>query len=459
MATDNKDFIVTIDLGSSKITALAAQKQPDGAVKVLAYHHEPSGAFVRKGRISNVDKMVQCVKNIKEKLEKHCKKTVAKAYVGVGGMGMHTVKNVITRTFNEKNPISQEVVDSLYDENKQKFCGERNILRTEPQEFKVGTQSTNDPVGFLADTIEANFCNIVANMQSFDQVEKCFKEAGIVVVDTPIAVLKMADLMLTEPEKRSGCVFIDMGAETTSVAVYKNNVLRHFAAIPLGGINITRDIMSLQIEEDEAELLKTKYGKARLAGSNEPPIQVSDGRKFEYNEFGGIIEARVEEIVLNVKHQVEMSGYDKNQLIGGIILTGGAANLKGMEVVLSELLGIEKLRVAKNARVTVRGERIDSVSLEIFATALALFEQAEVNCCGGELGEDTQDLFTGTQQPEQPEQLVEEELVEVEETPEPQGEDITPDDEEPEEKPKKKGGFKKMFFGALTKVKELLDEE
>jgi cell division protein FtsA len=67
MATDNKDFIVTIDLGSSKITALAAQKQPDGAVKVLAYHHEPSGAFVRKGRISNVDKMVQCVKNIKEK--------------------------------------------------------------------------------------------------------------------------------------------------------------------------------------------------------------------------------------------------------------------------------------------------------------------------------------------------------------------------------------------------------
>jgi cell division protein FtsA len=163
--------------------------------------------------------------------------------------------------------------------------------------------------------------------------------------------------------------------------------------------------------------------------------------------------------VQNIKHQVEMSGYDKNQLIGGIILTGGAANLKGMELVVSELLGIEKLRVAKNARVTVRGERIDNVSLEIFATALALFEQADVNCCGGELGEGTPDLFFGTQQPEQPEQLVEEELVEVEETPEPQGEDTTPDDEEPEEKPKKKGGFKKMFFGALTKVKELLDEE
>lgn len=458
MATDNKDFIVTIDLGSSKITALAAQKQPDGAVKVLAYHHEPSGAFVRKGRISNVDKMVQCVKNIKEKLEKHCKKNVAKAYVGVGGMGMHTVKNVIMRTFNEKNPISQEVVDSLYDENKQKFSGERNILRTEPQEYKVGTQYTNDPVGFLADTIEANFCNIVANMQSFDQVEKCFKEAGIVVVDTPIAVLRMADLMLTEPEKRSGCVFIDMGAETTSVAVYKNNVLRHFAAIPLGGINITRDIMSLQIEEEEAEQLKMKYGKAKLSGTNESPIHVSDGRKFEYEEFGSVVEARVEEIVLNVKHQVELSGYDKNQLLGGIILTGGAANLKGMELVVSELLGIEKLRVAKNARVTVRGERIDNVSSEIFATALALFEHADVNCCGGELGEEVQDLFTGTQQPEQ-EQPVEDEIVEVVETAEAQTEDSTPDDEEPQEKPANKATIGKVFGGIWTKLKVMLDEE
>ncbi|MBO5699465.1 MAG: cell division protein FtsA [Bacteroidaceae bacterium] len=458
MATDNKEFIVTIDLGSSTITALAAQKQPDGAVKVLAYHQEPSDTFVRKGRISNVDKMVMCVKNIKEKLEKHCKKTVAKAYVGVGGMGMHTVKNVITRNFSEKNAVSQDIVDSLFTENKQKFSGERNILETVPQEYKVGTQLTNDPVGCLADTIEANFCNIVANLQSFDQVRKCFTEAGIAVVDTPIAVLRMADLMLTEPEKRSGCVFIDMGAETTSVAVYKNNVLRHFAAIPLGGMNITRDIMSLQLEEEEAEQLKVKYGKAKLSDKSGSPIHVSDGRTFEYEEFGTIVEARVEEIVLNIKHQVELSGYDKHQLIGGIILTGGAANLKGMEVVVSELLGIEKLRVAKNARVVVRGERIDAMSTEIYATALALFEHAEVNCCGGELGDEPQDLFTEPTKPEQPTELFTEDPETV--GPEPTEEEPTvQEEEEPTETPKKNGGLGKTLGRMWDTLRNLLDEE
>ena len=73
-------------------------------------------------------------------------------------------------------------------------------------------------------------------------------------------MLAVANNILTGPEKRSGCVFVDMGSETTSVAVFKNNMLRHLAVIPLGSANINRDIMSLQIEDDEAEELKLKYG-------------------------------------------------------------------------------------------------------------------------------------------------------------------------------------------------------
>lgn len=95
-----------------------------------------------------------------------------------------------------------------------------------------------------------------------EEIRNCFRAAGITIADLPINVLAMADTVLTEPEKRSGCVLVDMGAETTSVAVYKNNLLRHMAVIPLGGANINRDIQSLQIEDDEAEQLKLKYGSA-----------------------------------------------------------------------------------------------------------------------------------------------------------------------------------------------------
>ncbi len=464
MAADIKDFIVTIDLGSSKVTAVAGVKQPDGAIKVLGYHQEASDSFIRKGRISNIDKMTQCAKNIKEALEKRCKKTITKAYVGVGGMGMHTVSNTLNRSFSEKHAISQDIVDSLFAENHQKTVGDRNILEVIPQEYKVGTQYTNEPVGAFTDNIEVCYHNIVANMQSIEQIRKCFSAAGITVIETPITVLRMADLMLNEHEKRSGCVFIDMGAETTTVAIFKNNVLRHFAAIPLGGGNITRDIMSLQLEEDEAETLKIRNGHAQQQPGNSTPVTTSDGRKFEAEEFANIIEARVEEIVLNIKHQVELSKYKNNQLIGGIILTGGASNLKGMEDVVKRLLGAEKSRVVKNARVQTRGERLDGMSAEIYAAALALFEGADQNCCGGELGEEQPDLFSNdliqeaaesnatttsdTTSPATPTQPVEETEPET----------VTEETEEPEP-PKKSGGFMKTLKNWGRKVGDMLSDD
>jgi cell division protein FtsA len=101
------NFIVAIELGSSKVTALAGQKQPDGAIQILAYAQEPSDSFIRKGRIQNVNKMTQCISNIKEKLEKKLQKTISHVYVGIGGMGMHTVSNTVEKVFNEKTVVSK----------------------------------------------------------------------------------------------------------------------------------------------------------------------------------------------------------------------------------------------------------------------------------------------------------------------------------------------------------------
>lgn len=463
MAADIKDFIVTIDLGSSVVTAVAGVKQPDGAIKVLGFHQESSSSFIRKGRISNIDKMTQCAKNIKEALEKRCKKSITKAYVGVGGMGMHTVSNTLSRSFSEKHAISQEIIESLFDENQQKFVGERNILKVIPQEYKVGTQFTNEPVGAFTDNIEVSYRNIVANTQSIEQIKKCFSAAGISVIETPITVLKMADHMLNEHEKRTGCVFVDMGAETTTVAIFKNNVLRHFAAIPLGGANITRDIMTLQIEEDEAEKLKLKYGQAQHQGTNESPIITSDGRKFEYEEFANIVEARTEEIILNIKHQIELSEYKNNQLIGGIILTGGASNLKGIEAIVTRLIAHEKLRIVKNARVNIRGERLDAMSAEVFAAALTIFEGADTNCCGGELGEEHPDLFTTDPVTDTTEQTTTETpteatLPETTTKEEPETEEES-QEETPTEAPPKKNGFMTKLSALGRKLTDLMGED
>ena len=393
MATED-NFIVAIELGSSKVTGVAGRKQPDGAIQVLAFAQEPSTTFIRKGRINNVSKMTQCIISMREKLEQKMQKSISRVYVGIGGMGMHTVANTVARHFDSKVEITQEMVDAISDENRTSANADRDILESVPQEYHLGAQTTIDPVGILADSIEGHYLNIVANSSVREEIRNCFRTAGVTIADLPITVQALADSMLTEPEKRSGCVFVDMGAETTSVAVYKNNLLRHLAVIPLGGANINRDIMSLQIEDDEAEELKLKYGSAVQEGDSDAhkPIALRDGRTIAYDEFMGLVEARVEEIVLNVKNQISLSNYDVSQLIGGLIVTGGAANIRNIDKAFPRDTKFEKIRFVRSIRIPLRTPDYPGLNNDGDCNAaIALIDKGEINCCGGDLGQP--DLF------------------------------------------------------------------
>ena len=393
MATED-NFIVAIELGSSKVTGVAGRKQPDGAIQVLAFAQEPSTTFIRKGRINNVSKMTQCIISMREKLEQKMQKSISRVYVGIGGMGMHPVANPVARHFDSKVEITQEMVDAISDENRTSASADRDILESVPQEYHLGAQTTIDPVGILADSIEGHYLNIVANSSVREEIRNCFRTAGVTIADLPITVQALADSMLTEPEKRSGCVFVDMGAETTSVAVYKNNLLRHLAVIPLGGANINRDIMSLQIEDDEAEELKLKYGSAVQESDTDAhkPIALRDGRTIPYDEFMGLVEARVEEIVLNVKNQISLSNYDVSQLIGGLIVTGGAANIRNIDKAFTRDTKFEKIRFVRSIRIPLRTPDYPGLNNDGDCNAaIALIDKGEINCCGGTLGQP--DLF------------------------------------------------------------------
>ena len=402
MATEDK-FIVAIELGSSKVTGIAGRKQPDGVTQILAFAQEPSTTFIRKGRINSVNKMTQCILNMKEKLEQQLQKSVSRVYVGIGGMGMHTVANTVVKHFDSKVEITQEMVDAMCDENRNTASPDRDILESVPQEYRLGTQVQTDPVGILSDGIEGHFLNIVANQSVREEIRNCFRTAGVAIADLPITVQALADAMLTEPEKRSGCVFVDMGAETTSVAVYKNNLLRHLAVIPLGGANVNRDIMSLQIEDDEAEELKLKYASAIADNSGEKrkPIVLRDGRHIDFDEFSGLVEARMEEIILNIKNQITLSKYDKGQLIGGLVITGGASHLKDIDKAFVRDTQFEKIRFVRNIRIPLRAGEFGEFNVDGDCnSAIALLDKGEMNCCGGSLGQPT--LFEEHKEPEQP---------------------------------------------------------
>lgn len=399
MATD-ENIIVAIELGSSKITGIAGRKQPDGGIQVLAVAQEPSSTFIRKGRVFNIEKTKQCLNNIREKLSKDLNKPISQAYVGIGGQGLMTALHTVQRQLGTQTGITAEIVDSLLDNNLNTPMGNREILEVIPQEYKVGTQTQVDPIGVLTDSIEGRFLNVTAVPTLRENIDKCFEQVGLKIANHTISTLALGDSILSESERRSGCALVDMGADTTTVAIYKNNILRQLSVIPLGGSNVTKDIMTLQLERDEAEQLKLKYGTAyaEFADDEEPStITLSDGRTVDELTFLELTEARIEEIIVNVASQIKRSGYAKDKLLAGIVITGGVAATKNLERAFREHTDFEQFRFAKNLPITVRlPQGQESIKLGNVNTVIALVDKGTENCCGTPATATTPvDLFSG----------------------------------------------------------------
>ena len=253
-----KEFIVAIELGSSKITGIAGRKNLDGSITVLTVVKEDATQCIRKGVVYNIDKTSQCLTNIITKLKNQLKCEIAHVYVGVGGQSIRSVRNVIVKQLPDQTIISTEMINELMDANRNMSYPEQEILDAATQEYKVDNQYQLDPVGIKASRLEGNFLNILWRKAFYNNLNNCFDKAGIGIGEMYLAPLALADSVLSEAEKRGGCVLVDLGADTTTVSVYYKNVLRHLAVIPLGGNNITKDIASLQMEERDAEKMKLK---------------------------------------------------------------------------------------------------------------------------------------------------------------------------------------------------------
>ena len=378
------EFIAAIELGSSKITGVAGRKNSDGSMQVLAYAQEDSSTFIRKGVIFNLDKTAQSLTSIINRLEGELKNSIAKVYVGIGGQSLRTVRNVVSRDLEEEAIISEELVNAIGDENIAIPVVDMDILDVAPQEYKVGNNLQANPVGLVGSHIEGRFLNIVARASVRKNLEHCFQQAKIDIADQLIAPLVTANAVLTESERRSGCALIDFGADTTTISVYKNNILRFLTVLPLGGNSITHDITTLQMEEEEAERLKKAYGDVLY---EEDPEQEEatcklddDNRIIKVADLNNIIEARAEEIVANVWNQIQLSGYE-DKLLAGLILTGGAANLKNLDEILRKRSKIEKIRMAKLPRNTVHAPGNILKKDGSQNTLFGLLFEGNQNCC------------------------------------------------------------------------------
>ncbi len=392
-----KEFIVAIELGSSKITGIAGKKSMDGNLQVLAVVREDATSCIRKGVVYNIDKTSICLTNIIKKLKTLLKSEISQVYVGVGGQSIRSVRNVIPKNLPDDTIITQDLINELMDNNRSMVYPDQEILDAATQEYKVGTQYQIDPVGIQCSKIEGNFLNILYRKSFYRNLNKCFENANISIAEMYLAPIALAHSVLTETEKRSGCILVDLGADTTTVSVYYKNILRHLAVIPLGGNNITKDIASLQMEDSTAEQMKLDYAVAYTDYNDidsQKTLPIDNERSVDQQTFVDIVEARVNEIITNAWEQVpqEYSG----KLTGGIILTGGGSNLKEIKKAFANITGSQKIRIAGTVT-----QNVTSTDKEIndrkgtMNTALGLLAKGDINCAGSAINPKV-DLFDVT---------------------------------------------------------------
>lgn len=364
-------YIAAIEIGSSKISGAVGVETYDG-IKIVAYASEPVSGFITKGVVRNVDETGQCLTSIINRMEAQMDNIeIQKAYIAFGGLSMKSLKSTVVKDFNEYTKITQNIIDEIASENDITFVvpdGYQKI-KVIPQEYKLNGDTNISPIGIPTRRIECNFLNIIIKKQYIKQLNESLSIAKIEIADSFNATRIEADILLSEDEKRSGCALVNIGSETTTVALYSNNIMRHIAVIPLGSENITKDLCSENITHQEAEQLKIFKGYASDATDNSAlPTEL-------VNE---IIGARVAEILLNVKRRIELS----KENINNIIVTGGGARLKNIALLLDEHLAGFKLRIVTEFASNYRSEEgLYHMKGALTPTLYGLLKMGKQNCC------------------------------------------------------------------------------
>ncbi len=405
MATMEKEFIVAVELGSSKISAIAGKRNPDGTMQILAYASEKTPATcIKRGMVYNIDKTTQSITNVINRLQTTLKAHVLKVYVGVGGQSVRSFKCVIKRNMLAKSTITGEIIDSMRDESYAIPYPECEVLENFPQEYTVDQSIVSDPVGVIGENVEGKYLNVIARNTIKDNIRNCFANANIEVVEELLSPCQLTNNVLTDGEKRSGCALVDLGAGTTTVVVCKNNTVRHLVTIPLGQNNITQDIKDIfQLEDIEAEDVKIRFGNANIDSIEKDKADdqdvhyyvTSDGRQIDILEIQKVIEARANEILENVTRQIASSAYG-DKLLAGIIITGGGANMKDIDKAITANTKIDKIRIAKGISSTsvISGHQTGfHADNAMNNTLISLLLAGSVNC-GGEEFSGTSDIFT-----------------------------------------------------------------
>jgi len=367
---NEQPIIVGLDIGTTKIAVIAGRKNEFGKLQILGFGRANSNG-VKHGQVLNIDETIKAIKTALENCyASNPNLDVNEVYVGIAG---HHIKSLQTRgdivRQNTEDEITQAEIDQLVaDQYKTYIPAGDQIIDVIPQEFTVDNfQNITRPIGYGGVKLGANFHIITGDKNAIRNINRSVEKSGLHTKDLVLQPLASSSAVMGQEDLEAGVAIVDIGGGTTDLAVFYEGILKHTAVIPFAGENITNDIKTgLGVLKTQAEQMKVQFGSAL---SNEakanayitiPGLRGMPAKEISVKNLANIIQARMNEILDFVTYHLKQVGLDNKMLNGGIILTGGGAQLKHLIQLTEYVTGL-------NARIGFPNEHLASGHIEELA--------------------------------------------------------------------------------------------
>jgi cell division protein FtsA len=398
MMHQEQPIIVGLDIGTTKIAAIAGRKNEFGKLEILGFGKSSSNG-VKHGQVLNIDETIKAIRAALDNcLVSNPDLAIKEVYVGIAG---HHIKSLQTRGDIVRQDNSEEIcqieIDRLIqDQYKTYIPAGDQIIDVIPQEFTVDNfQNIPNPIGYSGVKVGANFHIITGDKNAIRNINRSVEKAGLKVRDLVLQPLASAAAVMSEQDLEAGVAIVDIGGGTTDLAVFYEGILKHTAVIPFGGENITNDIKTgLGVLKTQAEQMKLQFGSALAdeAKNNAyitiPGLRGMPPKEISVKNLANIIQARMSEILDFVSYHLKQVGLDGRMLNGGVVLTGGGSQLKHLIQLTEYVTGL-------NARIGYPNEHlaaghIDELAKPMYSTCIGLILK------GYNVFENTQNTLRGT---------------------------------------------------------------
>ncbi len=327
-------YIAALDISSSKITGVVGVIHPGGHADIIAAEQERHLDVVRYGHIQNLEETSRRVAKVIENLERNphvAPRKISSVFVGLNGMSMRSLTTPVSMKLAEDTEITTEILNRLREQAlNTAIDNSLEVVDAVDRVYTVGRSETHTPKGAIGNSISAIYDLMVCRPGLRRNISRTVADKLGLKVHYMVTALATGLVVLGEDEKRHGCMLVDMGAETTTVTIYRKGFLAYLATIPMGARNITRDLTHLNLLEERAEEIKKTSGNAL-------PIEAGMNLNLggiRLSDISSYIVARSEEIVANILEQLTYAGMTEKDIPGGIICIGGGAKLEGMTELL-----------------------------------------------------------------------------------------------------------------------------